>query len=99
MGGLQNPPAAFLLVDGDDDHLDGGEPRGKDKALIVPVGHDDGPDEAPGEAPAGGVHILHLEVPVLEGDVKGPGEVLPQVVLVPAWRALPSFIMASMVVV
>lgn len=80
LGGLEDPLAAFVLVDGDDDHLDGGEAGREDEAPIVPVGHDDGPDEAPGEAPARGVDVLHLEVPVLELDVKGAGEVLPQVV-------------------
>ena len=92
------PMAAWRSAGHRDDHgLDGGDAGGQHQAAVVAVGHDNAADHAGGHAPAGLVGVVELIVPAGEGDVKGPGEAVTEVVLVPAWRAFRSCIMHSTV--
>ena len=68
----------IVFVDGHDHHLDGRQAGRQHQALVVAVGHDDGADEAGGQAPGGGPGVLQLVVLIQELDVEGLGEVLPQ---------------------
>ena len=66
------------LVDGDHDHLDGGQGRGQHQAVVVSVGHDEGAHQTGAHAPGCGPHIVLLALVVGELDVEALGEVLAQ---------------------
>ena len=66
--------------DGQDDGLEGGNLRGQLQPALVPVRHDDGPDQAGGYAPAGLVAVLQVAFFGQVLHVKGHGEVGAEVV-------------------
>ena len=66
------------LVNGNDDHFNGGELRRKDEALVVAVGHDEGAHQAGADAPRGGPNVRLPSFFVGKRDVEGLGEVLTQ---------------------
>ena len=67
-----------VLADGDDGHVDGGQVRRQDEAVVVAVGHDEGAHQAGADAPRGGPHIFQLVLVVEELHLESLGEVLPQ---------------------
>ena len=65
---------------GDHHRLGGGDPGRQHQAVVVAMGHDDAADHPGADAPAGLVGIVGLVVPAGEGDVKGLGEAVAEVV-------------------
>ena len=53
---------------------------GRDQTVVVAVGHDDAADQAGGHAPGGLEGVVGLVVLAGEGDVKGGGKAVPEVV-------------------
>ena len=79
--GLEDGRALLVLaVDRHDHHVDGGHARRQHEAVVVRVRHDQGADQARGDAPAGLPDVLTLAGRVLEHHVEGLAEVLAQVV-------------------
>ena len=54
--------AGLVGGDGHHNHLDGGDGRGQDQAVVVAVGHDDGTHQTGGNAPAGLERMMQLVV-------------------------------------
>ena len=71
-------PLLVALVDRDHHHLDRGEGRREDEAVVVAVGHDQGAHQAGGHAPGGGPDVFLLAFLVRELDVERLCEVLAQ---------------------
>ena len=72
--------AALVRGHGHDDGLNGRDVRGELEAALVAVGHDDGPDEAGGHAPAGLMDVGELAFLAEVLDIVGLGEVGAEVV-------------------
>ena len=72
--------AGLMLGNGQDNHLDGGDLRGQNQAVVVAVGHDHRTDH-PGRAAPGGLEgVLQLVVPTGEGDIIGAAELVAEIV-------------------
>ena len=80
--------AFFMLGYGDNDDLDGGDAGGQHQAAVVPVGHNNAADHAGRHAPGGLEGVMGLVVLAGEGDVKGLGEAVPEVVAGTALKGL-----------
>ena len=81
LAGVEDGLFGFLFrSDGDDDDVLRGDPGGEDESVIIGVGHDEGSDEAGGDAPRGGVSEFRGAFAAGEADVLGFGKVLAEVV-------------------
>ena len=79
--GLHDAVTFFRLAeDRDDHHLSRREPRRDDDSAIVAMRHDERPNHARRQAPAGRIHVLPISRFRLKRHVESFSKILPQMV-------------------